>query len=70
MGSLRTLQTINALILANFMSRCSKYFWFGKTGIPPARPEQDYLCGLVVRVPGYTSRGPGSIPGATRLSEK
>jgi hypothetical protein len=28
------------------------------------------LCGLVVIVPGYRSRGPGSIPGATRLSEK
>jgi hypothetical protein len=27
-------------------------------------------CGLVVRVPGYRSRGPGSIPGATRFSEK
>jgi hypothetical protein len=24
------------------------------------------ICGLVVRVPGYRSRGPGSIPGATR----
>jgi hypothetical protein len=24
----------------------------------------------VVRVPGYRSRGPGSIPGATRFSEK
>jgi hypothetical protein len=28
------------------------------------------LCGLVVRVPGYRSRGPGLIPGATRFSEK
>jgi hypothetical protein len=28
------------------------------------------VCGLVVRVPGYRSRGPGSIPGATRFSEK
>jgi hypothetical protein len=28
------------------------------------------LCGVVIRVPGYSSRGPGSIPGATRLSEK
>jgi hypothetical protein len=28
------------------------------------------LCGLVVRVPGYRSRGPGSIPGAIRFSEK
>jgi hypothetical protein len=27
------------------------------------------LC-LVVRVPGYRSRGPGSIPGAPRFSEK
>jgi hypothetical protein len=25
----------------------------------------DRLCGLVVRVPGYLSRDPGSIPGAT-----
>jgi hypothetical protein len=24
------------------------------------------ICGLVVRVPDYRSRGPGSIPGATR----
>jgi hypothetical protein len=30
----------------------------------------DRLCFLVVRVPGYRSRGPGSIPGATRFSEK
>jgi hypothetical protein len=28
------------------------------------------LCGLVVRVLGYRSRGPGSIPGVTRFSEK
>jgi hypothetical protein len=27
-------------------------------------------CGLVVTVPGYRSRGPVSIPGATRSSEK
>jgi hypothetical protein len=30
----------------------------------------DRLCGLVVRVPGYRSRVPGSIPGATRFPEK
>jgi hypothetical protein len=30
----------------------------------------DRLCRLVVRVPGYRFRGPGSIPGATRFSEK
>jgi hypothetical protein len=30
----------------------------------------DRLCGLVVRVPSYRSRGPGSISGASRFSEK
>jgi hypothetical protein len=30
----------------------------------------DRLRGLVVRVPGYRSRGPGSILGATRFSKK
>jgi hypothetical protein len=30
----------------------------------------DCLCVLVVRVPGYRYRGPGSIPGATRFAEK
>jgi hypothetical protein len=30
----------------------------------------DHLCVLVVRVPGYRCRGTGSIPGATRFSEK
>jgi hypothetical protein len=28
------------------------------------------LCGPVVRVPDYRSRGPGSIPDATRFYEK
>jgi hypothetical protein len=30
----------------------------------------DRLCGIMVRVLGYRSRGPGSIPVATRFSEK
>jgi hypothetical protein len=30
----------------------------------------DRLCGLVVRAPGYRFRGPDSIPGTTRSSEK
>jgi hypothetical protein len=29
-----------------------------------------FICGLVVRVPGYRSRCPGSIPGVNRFSEK
>jgi hypothetical protein len=32
--------------------------------------QRDRLCGLVVRVPGYRSRCPDSIPGATTFSEK
>jgi hypothetical protein len=31
--------------------------------------ETNRLCGLVVRVPGYRLRGPGSFPGATRFRE-
>jgi hypothetical protein len=30
----------------------------------------DRLCGLVVRIPGYRSRGPDSTPGATIFPEK
>jgi hypothetical protein len=40
------------------LSRCTGHF------------RCDRLYGLVVRVTGYRSRGPGSNPGATRLSEK
>jgi hypothetical protein len=32
--------------------------------------KKDHLCDLVVRFPGYWSRGLVSIPGATRFSEK
>jgi hypothetical protein len=31
-----------------------------------AEANIDRLCGLVVRVPGYRSGGPGSIPGTTK----
>jgi hypothetical protein len=34
------------------------------------KKKVDRLCGLVVRGPGYRSRGPGSILGTTRFSEK
>jgi hypothetical protein len=36
----------------------------------PLSLKIESLCGLVLRVPGYRSRGPGSIPGATTFSEK
>jgi hypothetical protein len=32
--------------------------------------RKDRLCGLVVKVLGYRSGGPGSIPGTTRFSGK
>jgi hypothetical protein len=32
--------------------------------------DLDRLCGLVVRVLGSRSGGPGSIPGTTRFSEE
>jgi hypothetical protein len=34
------------------------------------RLENDRLCSLVVRILSYRSRGPDSIPDATRFSEK
>jgi hypothetical protein len=38
--------------------------------IATVKETLDRLRGLVVRVPGYRSRGPGSILGTTRFSEK
>jgi hypothetical protein len=32
--------------------------------------KMDCLCGPMVRIPGYRSRGLGSFPSATRFSEK
>jgi hypothetical protein len=38
--------------------------------IAPQYISRDHLFGLVHRVPGYWSRGPGSITGITRFSDK
>jgi hypothetical protein len=35
-----------------------------------AEGTKDLICCLVIRVPGYRSRGPTSITGATRFAEK
>jgi hypothetical protein len=32
--------------------------------------QTDRLFGVVARVPGYRSRGPGSVTGVTKFSEK
>jgi hypothetical protein len=44
-------------IMTDRQLQCDFYFDF------------DRLCGLVVIVPGYRSRGPASIPSAIRFSE-
>jgi hypothetical protein len=36
-------------------------------GIPIPWLKENRLCGLVVRVLGYRSGGPGSIPGTTKI---
>jgi hypothetical protein len=43
---------VPTLALSESLQRCSS--------------NEDRLCGLVVRVLGYRSRGPGSIPGTTK----
>jgi hypothetical protein len=43
---------------------------FSLLNILPCDYISDRLCGILGRVRAYTSRGPGSIPGATRFSEK
>jgi hypothetical protein len=39
-------------------------------GLSPLGNYTDRLCGLMVGVPGYRSRGAGSSPGTTKFSEK
>jgi hypothetical protein len=41
-----------------------------RTNIKPAFVSSGRLSGLVVRLPGYRSRGLGAIPGATGFSDK
>jgi hypothetical protein len=43
-----------------------KYFYFRYPTLERLSCPVDRLCGLVVRVLGYRSGGPGSIPGTTR----
>jgi hypothetical protein len=46
------------------------YYFNGINNLISKSVVVDRLYGLVVRVPAYRSRGTGSIPGATRFSEK
>jgi hypothetical protein len=51
----------NTLIITTKLSMCVGSYSFQGPG--------DRLCGLVVKVLGYRSGGPGSIPGTTRLKK-
>jgi hypothetical protein len=46
------------------------YYYYYYITCFPVTMYLDSLYGLVVRISGYRSRGPGSIPDATRFSEK
>jgi hypothetical protein len=46
----------------NFHYECTT----AKLGLSCLSHYKDRLCGLVIRVLGYRSEGPGSIPGTTR----
>jgi hypothetical protein len=50
-----------------YSSRYTDWARENKPNIMNHRETKDRLCGLVVRVPSYRSRDPGSIPGATRV---
>jgi hypothetical protein len=52
-GKVRFLKCDKFYIFILKMKFCTLGYW-------------DHLCGLVVRVLGYRSGGPGSIPGTTR----
>jgi hypothetical protein len=60
------------------MNLIAEYFYIFKTKNSDISDDlsqvwiilEDRLCGLVVRVPGYRSRGPGLIPGTNGFSEE
>jgi hypothetical protein len=72
MKDIQAMKIVNWKRCAHDRNKWKSIFEQAKTRIfvVPSMNEWDCLCGLVVRVPGYISRGPGSIPGATRFSEK
>jgi hypothetical protein len=57
------------VIPSNGVLQCPKWFSFIRLELEHEYVKLDRLCGLVVRVLGYRSGGPGSIPGTT-IKEK
>jgi hypothetical protein len=65
-GKFRIVWTTRVYVVLN-NGKCSRsllVFHLGEVSL------QDSLFSIVVRVPGYRSRDPSSIPGATGFSEK
>jgi hypothetical protein len=61
------------VVYGQFLATERRYFVFPvrcELNLYVMEKKVDRLCGLVDRVPGFRSRCPGSIPGATRFSEK
>jgi hypothetical protein len=65
---LQHLSAVRRGDIANIFFRCLELYCVRKNLRCP-RLRSNRLCGLVVRVPGYRSRGSGSIPGATKFPE-
>jgi hypothetical protein len=57
-------------VVGNLSSWTIYKYTIKQTNNASTRYIYDCLCGLVVRVPGYRSRSPGSIPGTTRFPEQ
>jgi hypothetical protein len=70
-GLAKTEQRASCFFIKNGLCNDNIYrFRINILGFLDNFPTFYVLCGLVVGVPGYGSRGPVSIPGATWFSEK
>jgi hypothetical protein len=65
-GGILIIFLVSLLVDVSWSIAAKGALWFFVT----FRVHKDRLCGLVVRVPSYRSRGPGSIPGSIRFSGK
>jgi hypothetical protein len=64
--SLRSISTLSSYLHLDFTSNLFDSGFTTKIFMHlDLEPQFDRHCGLVVRVPGYRSVGPGSIPGTT-----
>jgi hypothetical protein len=67
LSALRTRRTLLSRNIIIFMFLVLIYF---RGWVNPRALQYINFCGVVVRVPGYKSRGPGSILGTTTIPVK